>query len=112
VAAPLPASDAICGLFAALSVTVRVPLRGPPTVGVKVTVMVHVLLPATADPQVFVWAKSPVAVMLGIVREVVRLLLRVTTMGALVVPMGVLPKLSVTGDNFTGTTPVPTRAIV
>ena len=49
--------------------------------------------------------------MLEIARAVERLLLRVTTMGALVVPIGVLPKLRFTGDNLTGTTPVPANEI-
>lgn len=92
--------------------TVSVPLRVPPTVGVKVKVMVHVVLPATEDPHVLVWAKSPVATMLEMVRAVERLLLRVTTIVALVVPMVVLPKLRLIGASLTGTTPMPAKAIV
>lgn len=53
--APVPDKDTVCGLFAASSETVRVPVREPVVVGVKTTFTVQ-LAPAARDaPQVFVW---------------------------------------------------------
>ena len=44
---PVPVSGTICGLKAALSVTVSVPVRAPTTVGANVTFIVQV--PAAAS---------------------------------------------------------------
>ena len=50
---PIPVNAIVCGLPVALSVTVIAPVAEPATVGVKITVIVHV--PATAtEEQVFV----------------------------------------------------------
>ena len=68
---PVPERLVVCGLLLALSLTVRVPLRAPTTVGVKVTLTVHLPLLASELPQVLVWAKSPLAAMLVIDRTVV-----------------------------------------
>ena len=51
-----------------MSVTVIEPVRVPVAVGVKVTVIVHDELAARLAPQVLVWEKSPLIVMLEIVR--------------------------------------------
>ncbi len=40
------------------SVQLTVPVRAPAAVGLNVTVIAHVPLTASADEQVFVWAKS------------------------------------------------------
>ena len=48
-AVPVPVNAIVCGLPAALSVTVIAPVRAPATVGVKITVIVHV--PATATEE-------------------------------------------------------------
>ena len=61
-----------------MSVTVSEPVRGPMAVGVKVTMIVHVQLAGRLVPQVLVSEKSPLAVMLEIVRVAVPGLLRVT----------------------------------
>jgi len=74
--------------------------------------MVQVLYAATEGAHVFVCPKSPVVATLEIARLLARLLLRVTTIGPLVVPIGVLPKLRLAGDSLTGTTPVPVKATV
>ena len=50
-----------------MSVTVTEPLRDPVAVGAKVTLIVHDELAARLAPQVLVWEKSPLAVMLEIV---------------------------------------------
>jgi hypothetical protein len=52
----------------ALSVTVIEPVREPAAVGVNVTLIVHDELAARLAPQVLVWEKSPLIVMLEIVR--------------------------------------------
>ncbi len=63
-ATPVPVNAIVCGLFAALSVIVIVPVRGPAAVGVKVALMVQLAPEFTVLPQLFVWAKSPPAAML------------------------------------------------
>ena len=60
---PVPESDTVCGLPEALSVIVRVPLRLPDALGVKVTVTVQLPLGPITLPQLFVSAKSPVVAM-------------------------------------------------
>jgi hypothetical protein len=57
---------------------VKDPLREPLTVGVKVTLSVQLALAATVEPQVLVWEKSPLAVMLVMLRAALPELLRVT----------------------------------
>ena len=63
---PVPASETLCGLLAALSVTLRVPARLPLAVGVNVmltTQLSPTLRTLGSVPQVLVSAKSPVALM-------------------------------------------------
>ena len=55
-ATPVPVKLAVCGLPAALSVTVIVPVRVPATVGVNVTLIVQLALAASDVPQVLVCA--------------------------------------------------------
>ena len=62
----------------ALSTMAKEPLREPLTVGVKVTLSVQLALAATVEPQVLVWEKSPLAVMLVMLRVALPVLLRVT----------------------------------
>src|SRR5438094_9449312 len=62
---PAPLKLAVCGLPAALSATLRVPLRAPAAVGVNVTLMVQLVLAARVEGlkgQVLVWPKSPLLV--------------------------------------------------
>ena len=58
---PVPVREAVCGLFAALSVMVSVPLRVPLAVGVNVILTVQVVLGARLVPQLLVCPKSPLA---------------------------------------------------
>ena len=51
---PVPVRLAVCGLFLALSVMVRVPFRVPVAVGLKATLIVHLAPGATLVPQVLV----------------------------------------------------------
>jgi hypothetical protein len=53
-AKPVPLSETLCGLFAALSVMEIIPVRVPETVGVKVTEIVQVEFDANDDGQLFV----------------------------------------------------------
>jgi hypothetical protein len=57
---------------------VRDPVLVPVAVGLKVTLRVQEALAATLEPQVLVWEKSPLAVMLVIVRVALPVLLSVT----------------------------------
>src|SRR5579859_4104538 len=54
VLAPVPVSDTVCGLPAALSVMERVPVRVPVPVGVKTTLTVQLALVARLAPQLLV----------------------------------------------------------
>jgi len=63
---PVPVRFTVCGLPAALSAIVIVPVQVPPAEGVKVTVTVQFAPAATLAPQVLVWAKSPLATILEI----------------------------------------------
>ena len=70
----------------ALSLMVTAPLRAPAAIGVKVTLMAQAAPAATLEPQVLVWEKSPVAVMLVMLRAPLPVLLRVTVCALLLVP--------------------------
>src|SRR5947209_19631761 len=63
---PLPASETVCGLPLAESVTLSVPVRDPVWLGVKLTRIVQ-LAPEPSDAgQLFDSKKSPLAAMLEI----------------------------------------------
>jgi hypothetical protein len=57
---------------------VTAPVRVPAAVGLKVTLMVQLVPVATLDPQVLVWEKSPLAVMLVMLRVALPVFLSVT----------------------------------
>jgi hypothetical protein len=77
-AVPVPVRLTVWVAGLALSVTVRVPVLVPLAVGAKVTLRVQEALAARLEPQVLVWEKSPLAVMLLMVRVALPVLLRVT----------------------------------
>jgi hypothetical protein len=96
-----------------LSEAARVPLA----VGVKVTLIVHLLLAANALPQVLVWAKSPALVpviaRLVMLKAAVPVLLRVMACAVLLVPTDWLPNVRVVAERLTlGVVPVPDRLSV
>jgi hypothetical protein len=62
----------------ALSVMVRVPVLVPAVVGLKVTLMVQLAPAATLEPQVLVWEKSPLVLMLLMLRVALPVFLSVT----------------------------------
>jgi hypothetical protein len=96
-----------------LSVTIRVPLRVPTLTGAKVTLMAQLAPTATVVPQVLVWAKLPLVVMLPTLRAAVPVLLRVTTWAALVVPVIWPAKVRLTDATLAcGEMPVPERIAV
>ena len=66
---PVPLSETICGLPAALSVIVSAPVRAPMAVGVKLTLIVH-WLPALTVTHLLVWRKSPLAATLEMLSAV------------------------------------------
>jgi hypothetical protein len=78
VAMPVPVRVTVCVAGLALSVMVKEPLREPLAVGVKVTLRLQLALAARLEPQVLVWEKSPLAVMLVMLRVALPVLLRVT----------------------------------
>ncbi len=62
----------------ALSVMVTAPVLVPKAVGVKVTLTVQLAPTPTLEPQLLVWEKSPLAVMLVMLSVALPALLRVT----------------------------------
>jgi len=78
VATPVPVRLTVWVAGLALSVMVKEPLREPLAVGVKVTLRVQLVLAARLEPQVLVWEKSPLTVMLVTLRVALPVLLRVT----------------------------------
>ncbi len=89
-AVPVPVRVTDCGLSEALSVMLRVPVRVPEAVGVKVTLMLQLAPAATELPQVLVCVKSPlfvpVTAMLVRLSEALPVFESVTDCAALVVP--------------------------
>jgi hypothetical protein len=62
----------------ALSAVVKEPLREPLAVGVKMLLKVQLALAARLDPQLLVWEKSPLAVILAILSVPFPVLLKMT----------------------------------
>jgi len=77
-AVPVPVRLTVWVAGLALSVIVTAPVRVPAAVGLKVTLSVQLALTATLDLQVFVWEKSPLAVMLVMLRVALPVFLSVT----------------------------------
>lgn len=80
----------VCGLVFAPSLRVNVAVRAPFACGVNVTEMVHLPFAGTLLPQVLVWANSPGFVPVKLAplkfKAVDRLLVKVATLAALLVP--------------------------
>lgn len=103
-AVPVPVRLTVCVLPATpslLSVMVSVSALVPVVVGLNVTLMVHELLAARLPPQVFVWVKSPLAVMLVMLSAALPVLLRITGCDPLVVPRFWLPNVKLIGAIVT-----------
>jgi hypothetical protein len=111
-AKPVPLSEVFCGLPAASSVALSVPVRVPPAVGVNVTLIVQFVPGARVAPQLFVSAKSPLAVMLEMLSTAFPEFVNLTSCAGLVVPGARLPNVRPEGERAaTGAaeTPVPER---
>jgi hypothetical protein len=86
------------------------PLREPVALGVKATLRVQLALGETLEPQVLVWEKSPLGVMLVIVSVALPVLVRVALCALLLVPTASAPKVREVGERLTtGPLPVPVR---
>ena len=100
-AVPVPERLTVWVAGLALSVTVIEPVRDPAAVGAKVTLIVQEAPGARLEPQLLVWEKSPLAVMLEIVRATAPLLVRSIASGELAVPRPWLPKSYDDGEMAT-----------
>jgi hypothetical protein len=78
VATPVPVRLTVWVAGLALSVMVTAPVLVPAAVGLKVTLRVQLAPAATLEPQVLVWEKSPLTLMLVIVRLALPVFLSVT----------------------------------
>jgi hypothetical protein len=108
--APVPLRATVCGLFEALSVIVRVPVRVPTWVGVNVTLIMQLSPAAKVLPQGFVLvarAKSPLAAMLVMFSVAVPVLASVTLFAGEVKFTTVLAKVSDVGVRVTTGPPPP-----
>jgi hypothetical protein len=111
-AAPVPVKLTVWVAGLALSVIVKAPLLEPAAVGVKVTLRVQLALAATLEPQVLVWEKSPLAVMLVMLRVALPVLLSVTLCALLLVPTACAGKVNEARERLTcGALPVPVSAM-
>jgi len=110
---PVPLSATLCGLPGPSSEMLRVPVRVPPAAGLKVTEMVQLAPALTVLPQVLVWEKSPLAVMLERVSEALPVLVSATVCAPLLVPTNCPEKVSEEEDKLTpGPIPVPVKVTV
>ena len=75
---PVPVRLTVCVAGLALSVMVTAPLLVSVAVGLKVTLRVQLALAARLAPQVLVWEKSPLTVMLVMLRVALPVFLSVT----------------------------------
>jgi hypothetical protein len=113
-AMPVPESGTVCGLFAALSVIVMLPVRAPVWVGVKVTLIMQFAPTAKVAPQGFVLvtsAKSPLVAMLVMFSVAVPELVSVTFFPVEVCPTTVLLNTSEVGDSVTAGPPPPPQPV-
>ena len=96
---PLPLREITCGLFGALSVRVKVPVRLPVAEGVNLTLTVQLAPGAIELPQVPVppKPKSPVNAAEKVIVEEV-LFVRVESCAELLVPIAWLPKVKEVGE--------------
>lgn len=108
---PVPLSDTLCGLPAALSVMLSEPVREPIWVGVKVTLILQFLPAARVLPQVEeLTAKSPVVPIPLMSSVPLPVLASVTVLAAEVLPTSVLAYVTEAGVSVT--TGVPLAAVM
>jgi hypothetical protein len=112
---PVPLKETVCGLPDTLSFTLSVPESVPDVVGVNVTEIAQLALPARVagdNGQFEVWPKFAEVEMLAIESATVWLFFTVTDFDALVVFTVSFPKAKLVGDKVTAVTPVPVSVAV
>src|SRR5271169_5697160 len=117
-ASPVPESTTFWGLPLALSLMLRLPVRAPVAVGWNTTFAVQ-LWPTfrifSVAPQVLVWAKSPVVVMLVMSSVEVPVLVICTACAVLTAPTLTFPKVRLVGASVTAVdaaTPFPVTLMI
>jgi len=104
----VPLRETTCGLSAALSVNVTVPVRLPVVFAASVTLIAQFAPAARVEPQLLVCAKFALAAMLVIASEAVPVLVRVMSRGSLAVPSTSWPKVRLLAEKDTlGDPPLP-----
>jgi len=112
-AEPVPVRFTACGLFAALSLNVNVPVREPVAVGEKMSPTVHVAPAAMLVPQLLdAIAKSPLGAMLENASALFLWFVRVTDLAALAFPTATVPKFRLATESVTGVVPAPVKEAV
>lgn len=107
---PLPDRRTVCGLLAALSVKVSVPVIEPEVVGEKVTPTTQLAPAAIPAPQVLLSTAKPVlAEMPAKLSAAFKRLVTVTVRAALVPPTAMDPNVRLLDERLTGALPVPER---
>jgi hypothetical protein len=115
VAAPVPVKATVSGLGPAFTAMARLPVRAPLVLGWNLTLIVQEAPAGRCVPQLLVWVKSPVVVMLEIPKATLWLFFSVTVWAELMVPTFCVPKVKEDGVTVAGTTgavPVPERLTV
>lgn len=98
---PVPPRVMVCGFPGASLVRVNMPARAPLAVGLKMTFSVQKPPAPMPAPQLFVTAKSPVAVMPVMFKAAVPVLIKVTVWAVLVLAMFCVVNLSLGGRPVT-----------
>jgi|GEM_PF-4097838 len=98
---PVPVRVTFCGLWKSLSAMLKVPVRAPVAVGVKVIVTTQLAPAATGLTQVLVCAKSPVVATAPMFSGILLVLVRVNFSGALVVPTFCVGKVKDVSERLT-----------
>jgi hypothetical protein len=110
-AVPVPLREAVCGLPAALSVNVTVPVALPEMVGARVTLIMQFAPAASVEPQLLVCAKFALAAILVMVSVAVPELVSVMGRGSLVVPWTSSPKVKLFVERETFGDPPPPQPV-
>jgi hypothetical protein len=111
---PAPVNVTTCGLLGALSVIVKAPERVPTALGVKVTLIVQEAPVPRLWPQLVLSEKSPLGVILVMLKLAVPELVRVIAWELLLVCNGSLAKVRTEDERVTNgpPCPVPSKATV
>jgi hypothetical protein len=112
ISVPIPVKATLCGLPAASSLIVRIPLLVPLAVGWKTTASEQVP-PGASTVQLLVWLKSPVTEVFETLSAMLPLLVKVMVCAALAEVTTAEPKSKVVAEsNATAPDPDPVSGIV